>query len=243
MPTIMDAFAELRDPRCRACRYPLQEILFAALCAVLCGVEDWETMTLWGRTQLAWLRSHLAYENGVPSPDTFRRVFGALSAKAFERCFIDWVGQLCPALAGQHVAIDGKAVRGNRSGTHAALHLVSAWCSNNGLSLGQVSTADKSNEITAIPELLAALDLQGATITIDAIGTQHEIARTIVEPGPTTFWRSRTISRDWPKACASGLRLPRTASSKARTGSTPNMTKATGGWRPGFAGSAMMWRG
>lgn len=183
MPTIMDAFAELRDPRCRACRYPLEEILFAALCAVLCGVEDWETMTLWGRTQLSWLRTHLAYENGIPSPDTFRRVFGALSAKAFERCFIDWVGQLCPALTGQHVAIDGKAVRGSRSGRHAALYLVSAWCSNNGLSLGQVSTADKSNEITAIPELLAALDLQGATVTIDAIGTQHEIARTLVEAG------------------------------------------------------------
>jgi predicted transposase YbfD/YdcC len=183
MPSIMDAFADLRDPRCRTCRYPLPEILFAALSAVLCGVEDGETSTLWARTQLAWLRTHLPYENGIASPDTFARVFGALSVKAFEQCFINWVSQLCPALEGQHIAIDGKAVRGSRSATHSALHLVSAWCSDTGLSLGQVSTSEKSNEITAIPELLAALNLEGATVTIDAMGTQHAIAEAIVKAG------------------------------------------------------------
>ena len=187
----MDAFADWRDPRCRTCRYPLPEILFAALSAVLCGVEDWETdwetTTLWARTQLAWLRTHLPYENGIASPDTFARVFGALSVKAFEQCFINGVSELCPALAGQHIAIDGKAVRGSRSATHPALHLVSAWCSDTGLSLGQVSTqvstSEKSNEITAIPELLAALNLEGATVTIDAMGTQHTIAEAIVKAG------------------------------------------------------------
>lgn len=179
----MDAFAELRDPRCRKCRYPLDEILFTALCAVLCGVEDWETMVLWGRTQLAWLRRHLPYVNGIPCEDTFRRVFGGLSPVAFERCFIEWVAHLCPSLAGQHVAIDGKTVRGNASNGRNALHLVSAWCSGNGLSLGQIATAEKSNEITAIPQLLAALDLSGATVTIDAMGTQHEIAQAIIDAG------------------------------------------------------------
>jgi predicted transposase YbfD/YdcC len=183
MPSIMDAFADLRDPRCRECRYPLEEILFTALCATLCGVEDWETIVLWGRTQLAWLRGHLPFANGIPCDDTFRRVFGRLSPVLFEQCFIEWVAHLCPSLAGQHVAIDGKTVRGNTGKGHGPLHLVSAWCSGNGLSLGQVATAEKSNEITAIPELLKALDLSGATVTIDAMGTQHEIAQAIIDGG------------------------------------------------------------
>jgi len=183
MAPIMEMFAELRDPRGRKCRYPLDEILFTVLCAVLCGVDDWETIKMWGRYQLEWLRKYLPYNNGIPSEDTFRRVFAALSATGFEQCFIEWMGQLCPSLAGQHVAIDGKSVRGSRTGEETALHLVSAWCSNNGLSLGQVKTADKSNEITAIPQLLAALELTGATVTIDAMGTQHEIAKTIVDAG------------------------------------------------------------
>ena len=135
------------------------------------------------RSQLEWLRKLLPYENGVPSPDTFGRVFAALNPVLFEKCFVAWVGGLCPSLAGQHVAIDGKTVRGSRTRQDTALHLVSAWCSNNGLSLAQVSTADKSNEITAIPELLAALELAGATVSIDAIGTQREIAQTIVQAG------------------------------------------------------------
>lgn len=179
-PGIMDAFANLPDPRWRTCRYPLDEILLTALCAVLCGVEDWETMSLWGRSQLEWLRRMLPFANGIPSPDTFRRVFGALNPNAFERCFTVWMGALCPSLSGKHIAIDGKSVRGSRTADAQALHLVSAWCSANGLSLGQVSTAQKSNEITAIPELLKALELQGATVTIDAMGTQHGIAEAIV---------------------------------------------------------------
>lgn len=179
-PGVMEAFAELTDPRWRACRYPLNEILLAASCAVLCGVEDWETMTLWGRSQLDWLRRLLPFAHGVPSPDTFRRVFAALNPKTFERCFTTWVGTLCPTLEGKHVAIDGKSVRGNRNGDTPALHLVSAWCSANGLTLGQVGTEQKSNEITAIPELLRALELKGATVTIDAMGTQHAIAEAII---------------------------------------------------------------
>lgn len=181
LPAVMKAFADLADPRWRKCRYPLDEILLCALSAVLCGVEDWETMRLWGQSQLAWLRTILPFSNGIPSPDTFRRVFSALSPTVFERCFIEWVGTLCPQLAGCHVAIDGKTVRGSRTADWAALHLVSAWCSANGLALGQVATEQKSNEITAIPMLLQALELKGATVTIDAMGAQREIAQTIVD--------------------------------------------------------------
>lgn len=182
-PGVMSAFAELRDPRWRKCRYPLDEVLLSALCAVLCGVEDWETMSLWGRSQLDWLRTILPFVHGIPSPDTYRRVFSALNPHAFERCFRGWVGTLCPSLEKCHVAIDGKTVCGNRTADWSALHLVSAWCSEHGLTLGQVATADKSNEITAIPELLQGLQLQGAIVTIDAMGTQHAIADAIVAGG------------------------------------------------------------
>lgn len=177
---VMGAFADLRDPRWRKCCYPLEEILLTALSAMLCGVEDWETIPLWGESQLNWLQGILPFANGIPCSDTFRRVFAALNPITFERCFTAWVGTLCPALEGKHVAIDGKSVRGSRHGDEHALHLVSAWCSANGLVLGQVSTEQKSNEITAIPELLHALALQGATVTIDAMGTQHDIAEAIV---------------------------------------------------------------
>ena len=109
---------------------------------------------------------------------------GGLSPVAFERCFIiEWVTHPCPNLAGQHVAIDGKTVRGDASNGRNALHVVSAWCSDNGLSLGQIATAGKSNEITAIAQLLEALDLSGATVTIDAMGRQHEIAQAIIDAG------------------------------------------------------------
>ncbi|MEX3583373.1 MAG: ISAs1 family transposase [Burkholderia sp.] len=119
----MDAFVELRDPQCRQRRYPLDEIVLPALCAVRCGVEDWETMALWGRTQLGWLRKHLAYANGIPCEDTFRRVFNGLSPVAFERCVIEWVGNLCPSLAGLHLATEGKTVRGNAGRSGHPLHL------------------------------------------------------------------------------------------------------------------------
>ncbi len=183
MPPILEAFKELHDPRSRKCRYSFEEILLSALCATLCGVDTWEMMVLWGHSQLAWLRQHQLYEHGIPSADTYRRVFSALSPVVFERCFMKWVQMLCPSLADKHVAIDGKTLRGSRQRSQevGALHLVSAWCSENGLSLGQVKTDDKSNEITAIPELLAALDLKGATLTLDAMGAQRDIAQAIIQ--------------------------------------------------------------
>ncbi|MBI3903514.1 MAG: ISAs1 family transposase, partial [Nitrosomonadales bacterium] len=110
-------------------------------------------------------------------------VFSLLDAKQFEACFMRWISGLCPSLVGQNVAIDGKCIRGSHDGKQSAIHLVSAWSSTSGLTLGQVKTADKSNEITAIPELLSALDIKGSIITIDAMGCQHDIAAKIVQNG------------------------------------------------------------
>jgi len=171
----------LQDPRSRSCAYPLEELLFVALSAITSGADDWVSVVRWARLKLEWLRRFLPFDNGVASHDTFSRVFALLDAERFEACFIDWMKQLCPSLEGQLVPIDGKSVRGSRDGSVNMAHLVSAWHSGAGLVLGQVKTAAKSNEISAIPELLEALDVKGATITIDALGCQHEIVEKIVQ--------------------------------------------------------------
>ena len=181
--SILEAFEELSDPRARECAYPLEELLLGAICAVISGAESWTSVVEWNEMKLDWLRQHFPFANGVASHDTFGRVFSLLDAKQFEACFMRWIGGLCPSLDGHHVAIDGKCVRGSHDGKQSAIHLVSAWSSTTGLTLGQVKTADKSNEITAIPELLCALDIKGAIITIDAMGCQHDIAAKIVQSG------------------------------------------------------------
>lgn len=163
--------------------HDLTGILMVALCAILCGADSWVAIQAWGEEKLDWLRRHIPLEQGIPSHDTFGRVFAALDPKQFEACFIRWMSGLCPALAGQVVAIDGKTVRGSHQRGERAIHLVSAYGSGLGAVLGQVRTADKSNEITAIPELLDALLLKGAIITIDAMGCQQAIARQIVKAG------------------------------------------------------------
>jgi predicted transposase YbfD/YdcC len=184
-PTIslLEAFQELSDPRARECAYQLEELLLAAICAVISGAESWTSVVEWSEMKLDWLRQHLPFANGVASHDTFGRVFSLLDAQQFEACFMRWIGGLSPSLAGQHLAVDGKCVRGSHNGKQSAIHLVSAWSSTTGLTLGQVKTADKSNEITAIPELLSALDIAGSIITIDAMGCQHDIATQIVDSG------------------------------------------------------------
>lgn len=181
--SLLEAFEELSDPRARECAYQLEELLLAAIGAVISGAESWTAVVEWSEMKLDWLRQHLPFAHGIASHDTFGRVFSLLDAKQFEACFLRWIGGLCPSLAGQHIAIDGKCVRGSHDGKQSAIHLVSAWSSTAGLTLGQVRTADKSNEITAIPELLGALDIQGSIITIDAMGCQHDIAARIVERG------------------------------------------------------------
>lgn len=181
--SLLEAFAELTDPRSRECEHKLEELLLVAICAVISGAESWTSVSEWGRLKLDWLRQHLPFANGIASHDTFGRFFTLLSASQFEACFIRWIRQLCPGLAGEHIAIDGKSVRRSHDGGRGPIHLVSAWSATAGLTLGQIRTADKSNEITAIPELLDALDIQGAVITIDAIGCQHDIVSRIIQGG------------------------------------------------------------
>ncbi|WP_244137093.1 ISAs1 family transposase, partial [Burkholderia pyrrocinia] len=180
---IEEAFGDLKDPRSRASAHDLSEMLMVALCAILSGSDSWVAIQTWGEAKLEWLRRHIPLAQGIPSHDTFGRVFAALDPRQFEACFIRWMNHLCPTLTHQVVAIDGKTVRGSHRAGQRAIHLVSAYSSGLGMVLGQVRTADKSNEITAIPELLDALMLKGAIVTIDAMGCQGAIARRIVAAG------------------------------------------------------------
>jgi predicted transposase YbfD/YdcC len=182
--TIKHHFRKLKDPRIdRHKRHHLLDIIVVALCAVLCGAKDWQQVEAFGKQRFDWLRRFIALANGIPSHDTFERVFDRIDPSAFHRCFQQWVAAFADKLDIKHIAIDGKTMRGSGRNTLGPLHLVSAWASEYHLSLGQVATAAKSNEITAIPELLELLDLQGAIVTIDAMGCQKAIASKIVERG------------------------------------------------------------
>jgi predicted transposase YbfD/YdcC len=162
----------------------LGDIVTVALCAVLSGATSWQTIAAFGNRKLGWLRSlGLKLANGVPSHDTFNRVFAALDPGAFRGCFHGWICSVCDAVGARHVPIDGKAVRGARGPDGTCLHLVSAWAAEGRLTLAQVAVADKSNEITAIPQLLKVLDLEGALVSIDAIGCQKEIAQQVLASG------------------------------------------------------------
>jgi predicted transposase YbfD/YdcC len=177
-------FAKLQDPR-RAHRrlHRLQDILVIALCAVIAGAQDWQQIETFGRKRRDWLDKLLELPNGIPSHDTFERVFNRLKPQAFQACFREWVQAISSTLRIKHVAIDGKTLRGSGSAKLGPLHLVSAWATAQHLSLGQVAVDAKSNEITAIPALLELLDLNDALVTIDAMGCQKAIARKIVDQG------------------------------------------------------------
>lgn len=159
----------------------LPDIIFIALCAVLCGAKDWQQVETFGKQRLGWLRRFLKLPNNIPSHDTFERVFDRIDPGAFQQCFQSWVTAIAEKLNIKHIAIDGKTLRGSGSSKLGPLHLVSAWATEQHLSLGQVATAEKSNEITAIPELLDLLELHGAIVTIDAMGCQKAIASKIIE--------------------------------------------------------------
>ena len=180
---LLEHFADLEDPRTRESPHRLEEILLVAICGILSGADGWASVALWGQVKLDWLRQFLPFENGTASHDTFGRVFALLDAAVFERCFISWMASVCGAFQGLEVNVDGKTLRRSKSRGGKAVHMVSAFASGLGLTLGQVRTAEKSNEITAIPELLDALLLKGCIVTIDAAGCQTAIAAKIVEKG------------------------------------------------------------
>ena len=184
--SLLSHFADLEDPRVeRSRRHNLLDIIALTICGAIAGMKQWTEIEEYARNNEDWLRSFLELPNGVPSHDTFGRVFARLDPEALGECLGNWIAQVSATLEIRHVAIDGKTLRhsfDNATGK-AALHLVSAWATEQHLSLGQVAVDDKSNEITAIPKLLELLDLHGALVTIDAMGTQKEIARKIRQGG------------------------------------------------------------
>jgi predicted transposase YbfD/YdcC len=184
-PGIVHCFADVPDPRIdRTKLHALPDILLITLCAVIVGAESWESVATFGKSKQDWLKRFVPLTNGIPSPDTFERVFARLNPKAFQACVVAWLTAVCEATGLKHVAIDGKAVRGAKQSTFSGcLHLVNAWAVENRLILGQEAVADESNETTAIPKLLDVLALKGALVTIDAAGCQKEIARQIRAQG------------------------------------------------------------
>ncbi len=200
-PPILTHFATFKDPRQHAkVLYPLVELLLLALAATIAGADDFVEITLWGEQHLGFLRRFLAYENGIPSHDTMCDVFAAIDPELFKACVLAWVEDLRDGAA-ELIAIDGKTSRGShdRGKGRKPLHLVSAWATGQRIVLGQQATAEKSNEITAIPLLLKALDLDGALVTIDAMGTQSRIAQAIRDGGGHYVL---SLKENWPATLA-----------------------------------------
>lgn len=183
---IEEHFGKIPDPRIgNATRHKLMDLLVVAILAVICGADGWSDVELFGKSKQKWLQGFLELPHGIPSHDTFGRVFARIDPQAFERGFMSWVQTIQTLTQGEVIAIDGKQLRGshNRREGQEALDIVSAWATANQLVLGEVKVEEKSNEITAIPKLLQLLDISGCLITIDAIGTQTEIAELIVDRG------------------------------------------------------------
>lgn len=182
---LYDLFSFMPDPRLnRNKKHNLTDILVLSILAVLCGAESWNAIQLFGTTKIDFLKQILALPNGIPSHDTINRVFSLLKPDKFESIFTSWVDTLRDkTLLNDVIAIDGKTVRGSKDSFHekSPIHIVSAWSNGNQLVLGQCKVDDKSNEITAIPELLEMLDIKGSIVTIDAMGTQRNIAATIID--------------------------------------------------------------
>lgn len=180
---VFTAFENLTDPRMARTRaHNLFEMVVVALCGTIAGANSWTDLERFGKQRLTWLRTFLRLENGIPSHDTFGRVFARLDPAELVACIHRWLKDIGRQI-GKHIAIDGKTLRGSfdKAAQQNPLHLVSAWATNARLTLGQIAVDSKSNEITAIPLLLELLDLKGATVTIDAMGCQKEIAAKIIE--------------------------------------------------------------
>lgn len=183
----MQHFSELSDPRLdnHNRRHNLQDILLIAILGSICGADGLAEISRFGQAKYEWLKTFLELPNGIPSHDTFGRVFSLMDPNLFETCFQRWIYSLSVDLKNEIIAIDGKTLRGShdRKKGHKSLHLVSAWATERQLLLAQVKTPEKTNEINAIPELLALLDVQGSTVTIDAMGCQRTIADQIIKQG------------------------------------------------------------
>lgn len=183
--SVLVAFKDLEDPRkSRNQFYNLFDIVTISILGILCGADDWVAINLWATCNITWLKEHSICLNGVPSHDTLGRFFRYVSPKNFEQCFIRWTQSIAGTIKGV-IAIDGKTLCGSNDESRdgKAIHIVSAFAAENQLILGQLATDEKSNEVTAIPQLLKMLDIQGATITIDAAGCQKKIAQQIREQG------------------------------------------------------------
>ncbi len=177
-------FGQLKDPRFKhSPPHALLEIIIIALCAIICGANDWVAVETWGKAKEKWLGQYLRLPNGIPSHDTFGLVFGSLDPDEFRQCFISWSQSISHLLLGEVVPIDGKCLRRShdKEQDQRAIHLVSAWATQARMVLGQVKVDDKSNEITAIPVLLKLLALKGCIVTLDAMGCQTNIAEIIVD--------------------------------------------------------------
>ncbi len=183
---ITEHFGKIKDPRIgNATRHKLLDIIVIAICGVICGADGWVDVVLFGKSKMDWFKKLLELPKGIPSHDTFGRVFGLINPEEFQRSFLAWVQTIQKLTQGEVIAIDGKQLHGSADvgNGQTALDIVSAWATANQLVLGQVKVDDKSNEIPAIPRLLELLDITGCLVTIDAIGTQTEIAETIVDRG------------------------------------------------------------
>lgn len=182
---VQDHFQSLPDPRRLRVRYPLINVVMIALCAVICGADDFVAIAEFGRQRKKWFAKFLDLSAGIPSHDRFNAIFAAIKPAEFEKCLLSWITDLQEITAGQVIAIDGKTLRRSydTASSKAAIHMVSAWATANCISLGQVVVDAKSNEITAIPQLLEILDVSGCLVTIDAMGCQTEIAAKIVAGG------------------------------------------------------------
>jgi predicted transposase YbfD/YdcC len=182
--TLISEFSKIDDPRLdRRKRHKLVDIFAITVCAVICGANTWNEIEQYGHSKHDWLKTFLELPNGIPSHDTIRRVFIIIDPEEFRTAFINWVDSIRPLLPETVIAVDGKTLRRSHDKTNgkSAIHMVSAWASDTNMVLGQIKTDEKSNEITAIPELLNLFDISGATVTIDAMGCQKKIAEKIID--------------------------------------------------------------
>jgi predicted transposase YbfD/YdcC len=184
--SVKDHFSSLSDPRILLkTRHKLIDVIVITLCAVIAGADDWVEIAAFGREKEQWFKTFLELPKGIPSHDTFGRVFSLMDPGEFAKCFVSWIRSAFPMGDSDVIAIDGKTARRShdRANGKSPIHMVSAWAVRHRLILGQVKTEDKSNEITAIPELLKLLDIKGCVVTTDAMGCQKEIARQVVDQG------------------------------------------------------------